>query len=227
MKIVITNDDGYGEPGLIALLGAVSPLGHITVVAPKTPQSSCGHRVNLRTPIKVESPAPHHYIVNGSPADCTRLALKQFVPDADWVLSGINPGANLGSDVYQSGTVAAAREAAILGVRAIAISQYIAPAWTLDWRAIGAQAAKILALFMKKPLAVGRFWNINLPSPITASSRLSHTLCPIDKHSHAYRFSRKDDTYQYEGIIHDRPRSAGSDVDVCFKGGISATRMEI
>lgn len=71
------------------------------------------------------------------------------------------------------------------------------------------------------------FWNINLPSPITASSKISHLMCPIDKHPHSYRFSKKETGYQYEGIIHDRPRSTGSDVDVCFSGHISVTRMEI
>lgn len=227
MNIVITNDDGYGEPGLVALLDAVSPLGRITIVAPKTPQSSCGHRVNLKTPIKVESPSPHHYVVNGSPADCTRLAIKELAPDADWVIAGINLGANLGSDVYQSGTVAAAREAAILGVRAISISQYVARGWTPDWQASSAQAAEILSVFMNGPLAAGRYWNINLPSPITPSSRLTHVQCPIDRHPHHYRFVRDGETYQYQGIIHDRPRAAGTDVDICFSGKVSATCMEI
>jgi 5'/3'-nucleotidase len=227
VKIIITNDDGYGEPGLAALYNVVAPLGDITVVAPKTPQSYCGHRVTMRTPIRVEHPKPHHYVVKGSPADCTRLAIKEFAPDADWLIAGINPGANLGSDVYQSGTVAAAREAAIMGVKAIAVSQYIAAGWTLDWKATECHTADILSVIMKNPLLAGQFWNINLPSPITAISQSSYTICPLDKHPHTYRYSEQGGQYQYEGIIHNRPRSTGGDVDVCFNGAISATLLEI
>jgi 5'-nucleotidase len=127
LKIVVTNDDGYDQPGLAALVEAVKALGEVTVVAPATPQSNVGHRVTMREPIRVEQPDRHTYVVHATPADCTRLAVKQLVPDVDWVVAGINPGANLGSDVYQSGTVAASREAAILGIRAAAVSQYIAP----------------------------------------------------------------------------------------------------
>jgi 5'-nucleotidase len=227
LKIVVTNDDGYDQPGLAALVEAVKALGEVTVVAPATPQSNVGHRVTMREPIRVEQPDRHTYVVHATPADCARLAVKQLVPDVDWVVAGINPGANLGSDVYQSGTVAASREAAILGIRAAAISQYIAPDVTVDWPAAQAQAARCLAAVLKKPLGAGQFWNINLPSPITADAVLTHRFCPLDKHPHRYRYVETAGVYRYQGIIHDRPRTAGSDVDVCFGGMIAVTRMEI
>jgi 5'-nucleotidase len=227
LKIVVTNDDGYDQPGLAALVEAVEALGEVTVVAPATPQSNVGHRVTMREPIRVEQLDRHTYVVHATPADCTRLAVKQLVPDVDWVVAGINPGANLGSDVYQSGTVAASREAAILGIRAAAISQYIAPDVTVDWPAAQAQAARCLAAVLKKPLGAGQFWNINLPSPITADEVLIHRFCPLDKHPHRYRYTEDGGVYRYQGIIHDRPRTAGSDVDVCFGGMIAVTRMEI
>ena len=227
LNIVITNDDGYDEPGLKALYDVVAPLGDVIVVAPKTSQSYCGHRVTMRTPIHVAQPKARHYVVTGSPADCARLAIKEFAPRADWVIAGINPGANLGSDVYQSGTVAAAREAAILGVKAIAVSQYIAEGWTLDWKATQWQTAQILTVIMKKRLTPGHYWNINLPSPITASIKSDYKACPLDKNPHTYRFSENNGQYRYEGIIHNRPRSIGTDVDVCFKGAVSVTRLAI
>lgn len=227
MKIVVTNDDGHDQPGLAALVESVKPLGEVWIVAPATPQSNVGHRVTMREPIRVDRSDSHAYVVHATPADCTRLAVKQLVPDADWVIAGINPGANLGSDIYQSGTVAAAREAAILGVRAVAVSQYIAPDWTVDWTAAQVQVARILAAILKKELEAGQFWNINLPSPITAESTLTTRLCPLDKHPHRYRYIENAGVYRYQGIIHDRPRSVGSDVDVCFGGKISVTRMEI
>jgi 5'-nucleotidase len=227
LKIVVTNDDGYDQPGLAALVAAVKPLGTVIVVAPATPQSNVGHRVTMREPIQVDRPDDHTHVVHATPADCSRLAVKQLVTNIDWIVAGINLGANLGSDVYQSGTVAAAREAAILGVRAIAVSQYIAKDWTVDWSATQAQAAGCLAAIMRLPLAARQYWNINLPSPLSANPPVVHQICPLDTHPHRYRYTRENGTYRYKGIIHDRPRSSGSDVDVCFNGGISVTLLEI
>lgn len=227
MKIVVTNDDGYDQPGLAALRAAVAPLGDVTVVAPATPQSNVGHRVTMHAPIEVNRIDGHAFTVHATPADCTRLAIKQLVDRTDWIIAGINPGANLGSDVYQSGTVAAAREAAILGVRAIAVSQYIAPQWKIPWALVQAQAAHLIPMIMQEKLGPGEFWNINLPSPIHSTSPLGHRYCPLDKHPHRYQYTQTNGVYHYQGIIHDRPRSAGSDVDICFGGLIAITRMEI
>lgn len=227
MKFIITNDDGYGEPGLEALVAAAQTLGTVMVVAPKDPHSFISHRVTVREPLRVDQPETGRYIVHGSPADCTRVALKNLVPDADWVLAGINPGANLGSDVYQSGTVAAAREAAILGVRGLAISQYVAPTQALDWASARHHTARILSEIIKEDLAPGEFWNVNLPSPLPLDKDVPRQLCPRDRHAHTYRFTEKESFYHYEGTIHDRMHSKGSDVDVCFSGKISITRMEI
>ena len=227
MNIVITNDDGYDQPGLAALADAVRPLGTVTIVAPASPQSNVGHRVTMKTPIKVDRLNSSTHVIHATPADCVRLALKELVAEVDWIIAGINPGANLGSDVYQSGTVAAAREAAILGVRAIAISQYIAQDWTVDWPAATKQAAQLIPKMLSEPLSPSQFWNINLPSPITADATLTHRVCPLDKHPHHYRYIENGGAYHYKGIIHNRPRSTGSDVDVCFKGLVSITRLEI
>ena len=227
MKIVATNDDGYDQPGLTALVQAVAPLGEVTVVAPATAQSNVGHRVTLREPIRVDQVAADTYVLHATPADCSRLAIKQLVPDVDWIIAGINPGANLGSDVYQSGTVAAAREAAILGVRAAAVSQYIAAGQTIDWPAATVHVARCLADIVKQSLGPGQFWNVNLPSPLAVHSRPESRRCPLDTHPHRYRYIKNGGVYRYAGIIHDRPRAAGSDVDICFGGAISMTRLEI
>ncbi len=227
MKIVITNDDGYGEPGLQALLEAARTVGEVIVAAPKEPQSFVSHRVTVRKPLRVDHLENNQHVVYGSPADCTRLALKSFAPDADWVLSGINPGANLGNDVYQSGTVAAAREAAILGVKAMAVSQYIAPDQTINWEAARHHTTHMLTVIMKIKIAPGQFLNMNLPSPLDRNTAVGYRLCPRDRHAHTYRFADKGSHYHYQGNIHDRPRSTGSDVDVCFGGKIAVTLLEI
>ena len=101
--------------------------------ARRGPSPASAHRVTTRSALRVEQLDTDKFSVDGTPADCVRLALKKLAPDAAWLVAGINPGANLGSDVYNSGTVAAAREAAILGVRSIAISQYIARDHEVNW----------------------------------------------------------------------------------------------
>jgi len=227
LKFVITNDDGYGEPGLESLLKAARNLGTSIVAAPKEPHSFISHRVTVKKPLRVDQPEADRFIVYGSPADCTRLALKSLAPDADWVLAGINPGANLGNDVYQSGTVAAAREAAIFGKRSLAVSQYVAPGQTIDWDAARYHTARVLAAIIELDLAPGQFWNVNLPSPLPEDGDIPWQACPRDRHAHSYRFVKKENWYHYEGTIHDRPHSRGSDVDVCFNGQIAVTRMEI
>lgn len=227
MKIVVTNDDGYGEPGIEALQWALQSLGEVVIVAPKLPHSCTGHRVTIKEAIAVDRIKTREFVVHGSPADCTRLALKQLVPDADWVVAGINPGANLGTDVYQSGTVAAAREAAILGVNALAISQYVGRGKAVDWEHTRRHAEGIIATLFKDALRPGQYWNVNLPHPLNRSSPIDHLICRLDKNPHDYTYAKAGNAYQYQGIIHDRPRDAGGDVDVCFGGKISVTRLAI
>ncbi len=133
--LVLTNDDGIDAPGLDALREAVSGLGHVMAVAPAGPQSGCGHAVTTHRPIWHEARGLGQFAVEGTPADCVRLALHHLAPEASWFLSGINAGGNLGVDVYHSGTVAGAREAVLHGRPAIAVSQYIAKGRPIDWEA--------------------------------------------------------------------------------------------
>lgn len=228
MKIVLTNDDGIDAPGLEALRQALAGNGaSIVVVAPRDPQSGVGHRVTTHTPIRVEPVAPGRFSVHGTPADCTRIALKAVAPDADWIVAGINPGANLGSDVYNSGTVAAAREAAILGRPAIAISQYIAREQKVDWAVTGRHAQPVLERLFGQPLSCGSYWNVNLPHPLQPRQSLAHIVCGLDPHPHRYRFRQDGPEYIYDGTIHERPRQPGADVDVCFGGAVAITRLAV
>ena len=228
MKIIITNDDGIDEPGLVTLFECVRPLGDIVTVAPRHPQSGIAHRITTRDPIHFNQPDAERYSINGTPADCARIALKRFAPDADWLISGINPGANLGSDVYNSGTVAAAREAAILGCRAIAISQYIAKDQQIDWAATGYHARPVLQMLIGRELAPGHFWNINLPHPHSMDTELTYKFCHLDTHPHQYTYDQQGDALIYKGTIHDRPRDASKDVAVCFdEGKIAITCLTV
>ena len=115
MRLLLTNDDGIDAPGLAALERVAALLGEVSVVAPLGHFSGCSHQVTTHRPLRVEGRGERRWAVAGWPADCTRVALRGLGVEADWVLSGINAGGNMWADVYISGTVAAVREAALLG----------------------------------------------------------------------------------------------------------------
>jgi len=100
MKFLLTNDDGIEAPGLDALLSATRSLGDPIVVAPAGPQSGVSHAVTWRDGVRIESRGDNRFAIHGTPADCVRLGLLKIAPEADWILSGINHGSNLGADIY-------------------------------------------------------------------------------------------------------------------------------
>ena len=123
MRILVTNDDGYLAGGLRTLAEAAAPLGQVEIVAPDREQSATSHSLTLHYPLRVRAAEPHVRVVDGTPTDCVVLAVGALLGDKpDYVLSGVNHGSNLGDDVLYSGTVAAAMEATILGIRSVAIS---------------------------------------------------------------------------------------------------------
>jgi len=129
MNILVCNDDGIFAPGLASLVWVARQLGDVTVVAPESPQSAMAHSITLTRPLTVtpvKIPGEHGFdglAVDGRPADCVRLAVKNLITTpVDLVLSGINPGANVGINVFYSGTVAAAAEATMIGIPAVAVS---------------------------------------------------------------------------------------------------------
>ena len=124
MRILISNDDGYLAPGLIALADALSSIAEIVVVAPDSNRSGSSNSLTLDRPLSVARAANGFYFVNGTPSDCVHVALTgmlEFKPDL--VVSGINQGQNMGDDTLYSGTVAAATEGFLFGIPAIAFSQ--------------------------------------------------------------------------------------------------------
>ncbi len=115
MRWLVTNDDGVDALGIRALAEVAARLGSPTVVAPAGALSGCSHRVSSDESFCVMSRDSQTHVVHGTPADCVRVGLYALAKDADWVLSGINHGGNLGVDVLHSGTVAAVREGVLHG----------------------------------------------------------------------------------------------------------------
>jgi 5'-nucleotidase len=128
MRILISNDDGIFSPGLTALAEVASRFGEVVIFAPDFEQSAVGHAITIKRPLQYHPVKMlkgfEAYRVNGTPADCVAMGL-YHLGGADLVLTGINLGSNLGSDIWHSGTVAAAKQGVIFGVQAIAFSQVL------------------------------------------------------------------------------------------------------
>jgi 5'-nucleotidase len=225
MTFILTNDDGIDAPGIEALRQAVNGKG--IVFAPKHHQSGCGHQVTTTKAIQVERRSDTEYAVDGTPADCTRIALSQLSSKIDWVLSGVNAGGNLGVDAYISGTVAAVREAAMHDIPGIAISHWIRRPLTIDWNLVARYSAKILQELFDRPMPDRSFWNVNLPhlTPDTPEPEIVFCQPSIDPLPIDFRI--EGDCYYYQGEYAKRDRAPNTDVDVCFSGKIAVTLITL
>jgi 5'-nucleotidase len=227
MKLLLTNDDGIEADGLRTLLAATSGLGEPVVVAPVGPQSGVSHAVTTDGPVRVDA-RDGQFAVHGTPADCVRLGLHRLCPDAGLVLSGINHGGNLGADVYYSGTVAAVREAVLHGWPGIALSHYRKRGVAFDWPRAGEWAARVLAELLANPPAPGSFYNVNLPHLRPDEADPDVVFCPLDPNPLPLSYRHEDDVgMRYDGDYHNRKRTAGADVDVCFGGRIAVTTVKL
>jgi 5'-nucleotidase len=227
MKLLLTNDDGIAAAGLEALSQAVASLGECIWVAPHVHLSGCSHRVTTDQPLRAVQQAPGRWAVEGTPADCVRVGLAHLAPAADWVLSGLNHGGNLGADVHISGTVAAVREAVLHGKPGIAVSQYRKRNVDIDWVRAVRWVAPILTDLLSRPRLPGTFWNINLPHLSAEEPDPRVVFCPLETGPLPLSFREEGGLFYYNGNYHERPRQAGSDVDVCFSGNIAVTRIAL
>lgn len=227
-KLLLTNDDGIDAPGLEALLAIAQQLGRPTVVAPVEAHSGCSHKVTTDQPLRIMVREEGRFAINGTPADCVRVALQHLAPDTTWVLSGINAGGNLGADVHYSGTVAAVREAVLHGWPGLAISQYRKRGLAHDWQRAVVWTVPLLRDLLARPWKRGTFWNINLPHLAATDPHPEVVFCPLDPTPLplSYRHEEGGLLY-YDGDYHTRQREPGCDVDVCFGGQIAATLISL
>lgn len=161
--ILLTNDDGYRAPGIKALRSALRSFGRVVVVAPAEEKSAVSHGLTLHTPLRIDKAEEGVWAVGGTPADCVLVAMNKILNDRpDMVISGINAGANLGDDVSYSGTVAAAREGSMYGIRSAAFS--LAFSKSMDFDGCARWAERICTAYLASNLNEGVFLNVNFPS---------------------------------------------------------------
>lgn len=167
MKILISNDDGIFSKGIDLLEKTMSKFGETFVVAPQNDQSGMAHALTLNRPLRIEKLSSNRYTVDGTPTDCLHFAVQDLFQDRkpDLIISGINHGANLGEDVWYSGTVGAAIEGSLMGIRSIAIS--LVPFQTSDLHF--EPAVHFLEKHLSRLLELGSknadvIYNINVPS---------------------------------------------------------------
>ena len=162
--ILVSNDDGYQSPGIRRLSDVLTEIADVVVCAPEFEQSAASHALSLHRPLRLKQHAPNVFSVDGTPADSVYVALfaqTRILPKApDLVVSGLNHGLNLGDDVFYSGTVAAAREGALRGLRALALS--MVNDCSMD--AAAALAVRLAERVLERTGAGPLLYNVNFPS---------------------------------------------------------------
>ena len=234
MHILLTNDDGIEAPGLAALYNEVADMGDISVVAPSTARSGAGHSISLDPVLCRPVNLPGRfagYSVEGTPADCVKLALNRLLgPDrpVDLVIAGINHGANVGVHVYYSGTVAAAMEAAFHGLPAVAVSAaYEEP---INVARAARHVRHMLGHLL--PLEAGDLINLNIPilsqGPPKGVRVVPHAVTGFRE---AYASRRGDDgrtIFQFtEGWPQEADEIAGTDTYYLAEGYITLSALRV
>ena len=182
MRILVANDDGIHSPGIAALARAATKFGDVRVVAPDVEQSSAGHAITASRPVRLRPTRIFDdikaYRVNGTPADCVALGVHQW-EQVDVVLSGINLGSNLGNATWHSGTLAAAKQAVLLGVRGIALSAPVHDE-TTDFEALEPWVIRVLETLFEQ--GEPQLVNVNFPEEPTG---LRWTAQAVDQYNGA------------------------------------------
>ena len=232
MKILISNDDGFQAPGLLALYQALGDLGQVEVVAPEQNNSAKSNAITLHTPLYVYRAANGFRYINGTPADCVHIALTGLL---DWrpdlVVTGINDGANMGDDTLYSGTVGAAMEGYLMGIPSIAFSQT-----QKGWQHLDAAAGQARAL-VNKVSELGLLGgtpfllNVNIPN-LPAQQLKPVQVCRLGRRHAAERVITQDNPrgqtmYWIGGAGASKDDADGTDFHATFQGHVALTPLMI
>lgn len=231
MNILITNDDGIFAEGILALAREISKIAKATVVAPDRERSATAHAITMHKPLRVERAelrncSAEGWMVNGTPSDCVKLALDALLSvPPDLVLSGINRGPNLGTDVIYSGTVSAAVEAAIYGIPAIAVSVAAYENVSYDYPARFVR--KLCEALREKEFPKDTLLNVNIP-PLEEEDIAGVLITRLGNRKYKNCFDRRQDPrgkiyYWLAGEVEEDLKDETSDVWAIKNNYISIT----
>lgn len=231
MRILLTNDDGIGANGIGALWHELSKIADITVVAPDVERSATSQAITVHSPIRVDeyyfdNPRICGWRIGGTPADCVKIALEELMKNPpDIVVSGINHGPNLGTDVLYSGTVSAAIEGALHGIPAIAIS--LDGGGQYNFEPAAEFASKLVQNIANRSLPPNTLLNVNFPA-VAASDVKGVAITKLGIRQYENSFERRSDPrgrmyYWMGGNIVDNENDDDSDIEAVKGSQISIT----
>ena len=235
MRILLTNDDGVHAPGLKVLETIARTLSDdIWIVAPSEEQSGAGHSLTLTRPLRIRKHGERHYSVTGTPTDAVMMAVGHLMKDCkpDLVLSGVNRGANLAEDVTYSGTVSAAMEGAISGIRSIALSQVYSKEGmgdTVPFACAEAWGEKVLRPLIAQPANARMLVNVNFPAIDPAQVKgirvVRQGFHDVDRTQIIESTDPRGYRYYWFGLGSSGSAPAGTDLEAIRDGYITVTPL--
>jgi 5'-nucleotidase len=218
-RILVSNDDGHQSDGILSLVAAMEPLGEVWVVAPEVEQSASSHAISIHRPLRLREVRERWYAVDGTPTDCAWLGIHQVLRGRrpQVLVAGINHGPNLADDVTYSGTLAAAMEASIIGVPAIAFS--LAGRAPHDFGPAARFAQALVSAALARPLPSNLLLNVNVPAGVEPDG---YAVTRLGKHSYGSDVVEKVDPrgrsyYWIGGNEYQHDDIAGSDCNVVLR----------
>jgi 5'-nucleotidase len=229
MRFLLTNDDGIDSPGLRMLAEKLSAAHEVWIVAPESERSACGMSISIRRPVRVAQRGPREFATDGTPVDCVMTGLLRVIPDEiDAVISGINRGPNLGTDILYSGTVAAARQGALLGKPSFALSLFD-ERQEFDYTQAALFAAREIPRFVAH-WSEDHFLNINFPATAVPPYTSAVTIPGRRVYGDSYRTFSAPDGGLYcflEGDLVACRDEAGSDFNAVSDGLVSISALAV
>src|SRR5712691_10277801 len=229
-RIFVSNDDGYMADGLQALVKAIEDLGEVWVAAPEAEQSASSHAISIHRPLRIREVRSRWFAVDGTPTDCSYIGINHVLKDRRprLLVSGINHGPNLADDVTYSGTVAAAMEASMLGVPAIAFS--LVTRHDFDFTAAARFASSLVEAALGQTLPPAMLLNVNIPP---GPELRGYSVTRLGKHSYGFDVIEKVDPrgrkyYWIGGNEYQHEDIPGSDCNAVLREGlVSVTPLHL
>ncbi len=231
-RILVSNDDGIHAAGLVALEKIARELSDdVWVVAPETEQSGASHSLTIHRPLRLRTLGERRFAVDGTPTDCVLLAINHVMKDRkpDLVLSGVNGGSNIGEDVTYSGTIAAAMEATLLGVRSIAFSLHLDAARAPDWATAERWGPEVARKLMDVEWPRNVLMNVNFPAvdpgAVEGVQVVRHGKRKIGDDLHERKDPRGRAYFWIGTLRGEEDVLPDTDIGVVMDGGISVTPL--